>query len=165
MFEICLEDLFFDADLQIIQAEIQLTINQQEVFHEILCLDVGLPSMVRSVFHELQPNRWAKIADWHELPFFVCGCGDPECKAYSFAVHHLSTAQIELTELEEQEQGEARILQKWRIPLKEYAREIVKIAEQFLDYTKPLDYHPLFPQTVTVIQTYVSKIKQEILQN
>jgi hypothetical protein len=162
VFKIQLDDLQFDGGLQIIQADLLLEIQQEQVVNESICLDVGMPSLLRSVFHELKPNRWA-VDHWETLPFFICGCGDPDCKAFSFMVQHLSGGEVKLTEIEENEDGSYRSYGVWRVDLQDYAREIVRVAEQFLEFVEHLDYRPQFPQTVEVIKTYVKKIKQDVL--
>ena len=162
MFKIQLEDLQFDAGLQIIQADLLLEIKQEQVINESICLDVGMPSLLRSVFHELMPNRWA-VEQWETLPFFICGCGDPDCKAFSFVVRHPSDEEVELTEIEENEDGSYRTYGVWRVNREDYAREVVRVAEQFLAFVEPLEYKPQFSQTVEVVRAYLKKIKLDVV--
>jgi hypothetical protein len=79
----------FDADLQIIHADVKLIIEGQILIDEPLCIDVGLPALLLSACEATEPNRWASHLEWQRMPFFVCGCGDAECRGFSFVVKHV----------------------------------------------------------------------------
>jgi hypothetical protein len=148
-----------DKELQIIQADVMLEIEGTQVIDETLCIDVGLPSLLRSCLHDVTPDRWALEGEWEKVPFFVCGCGDADCKAFSFTIRHMNENQIEITEIEERQDNEPRIYDHWVIPKKEYKGQVLKVAEQFLDFVKPLDYRPLLSDTVDIVNNLVSEIK------
>ncbi|MEW9668500.1 hypothetical protein [Ammoniphilus sp. 3BR4] len=160
MFQLTVTNLDFDPDLQIIQGDVCLIINNDQVINETQCVDIGLPSLVRSILADVHPNRWSQ--QWEDMPFFVCGCGDPDCKAYSFIVQHLSEDKIEIMEIEERVNGEYRLYQKWIISKAEYAQEVLRFAEQFLSFVKPLDYVPFFPQSVNTIKEFIDVVKRQL---
>ncbi|WP_134701765.1 hypothetical protein [Ammoniphilus sp. YIM 78166] len=150
MFKLIVENMSFDQGLQIIQADVQVMINNKQVIHEALCVDMGLPSLVRSIERDVSPNRWS--TQWEDMPFFICGCGDPECKAYSFVVRHLPTGEIQWTEVEEREHEDYRIYDSWVIQPDQYREEIKKLVKQFLRFVEPLDYQPYFKESLDVIK-------------
>lgn len=159
MFKLTVTNLDFDPGLQIIQGDVSLVIDRDQVIDETQCVDIGLPSLLRSIVADVHPNRWSE--KWEDMPFFVCGCGDPECKAYSFIIQHLHEDKIAITEIEESEKSEHRIYQKWVISKREYGEEIIRFAEQFLSFVEPFDYKPFFPQSVERIKEMIHNIKGE----
>jgi hypothetical protein len=159
MFQLTVTNLEFDPGLQIIQGDIHLLIENQSVINETQCIDIGMPSLLRSTITDVHPNRWSE--QWEEMPFFVCGCGDPDCKAYSFIVRHRPTGEIEFTEIEERQNGPQRIFQKWVINSQEYTEEVIRFAEQFLEFVEPLDYQPFFPQSLERIGELLKYIKNK----
>ena len=160
MFQLNVTNLDFDSDLQIIQGDVSLLIRNDQVINETQCVDIGLPSLIRSTLANVHPNRWSER--WEEMPFFVCGCGDPECRAHSFIVQHHPEGKMEITEIEEKEDGEYRTYQNWIINKRDYAEEVIRFAEQFLAFVQPLDYVPFFPQSVEKIREMTNDIKREL---
>jgi hypothetical protein len=159
MFNLVVQNMSFDSDLQIIQADVIFRLGDEIIVEETVCIDVGLPSMVRSVLYNVEPNRWAKADEWEKMPFFICGCGDPECRAFSFMVKHLSDNELEITEVEEKENDDYRIYQSWIISKTEYGRQVINLAEQFLNFVRPLDYRPFLPKTVNIVDDLLEQIK------
>jgi hypothetical protein len=158
MFQLNVSNMSLDSELQIIQADVMLKIEGTQVIDETLCIDAGLPALLRSVLYDMTPNRWDSEGMWEKVPFFVCGCGDADCKAFSFIIHHLDDDQVEIAEIEERQDNEPRIYDRWVIPKREYEGQILKVAEQFLDYVKVLDYRPLLTETVEIVNNLVNEI-------
>jgi hypothetical protein len=148
----------WDADLQIIHADVRLEADGDILIDEPLCIDVGLPTLLYSVSQDVEPYRWGAADEWMRMPFFCCGCGDPECRAFSFRVRHIDGKHLELTELEERQQGEPREHNAYIIPLQSYKKEVVVIATQFLSFVEDLDYVPYFADTVQVIEELLEQI-------
>lgn len=162
MFELKAERLSFDAGLQIVQADIRLVIDGETVVDEPLCLDVGLPALLASGLENTSPHRWAPPAEWRKMPFFVCGCGDPECRAYSFRVRHLDAERAEWTLVEESEDGSFREQESYVVDLSECRAQLVELGERFLRFVEPLDYRPYFPDTVPVVRELTERLKRSI---
>jgi hypothetical protein len=162
MFQLVVEKMSFDSDLQIIQADVTLQIGDEAIIEETTCIDVGLPSMLRSVLHDVEPNRWAPSEQWEKMPFFICGCGDPECKGFSFVLQHLSEDELKITEVDEQQNEDYRVYQSWIISKKDYAQKVVGLADQFLHFVRPLDYRPFLPNTVEIIEALLKEIRSQI---
>lgn len=157
-----IKNMYFDEGLQIIQADVTLEMNGHLIVDETCCIDVGLPSLVRSVLRDTEPNRWAPEGQWEHVPFFVCSCGDPDCKAFSFLVRHDSHGQLEVTEVEEREHQSYRLYETWKGSREQYARLVVPVARQFIEFVEALNYQPHFFRTVEVIQELLEEIRQEI---
>ncbi|MCS7463533.1 hypothetical protein N0M98_25835 [Paenibacillus doosanensis] len=157
MFLLTCQGWSWDRDLQIIHADVRLEIDGDKLIDEPLCVDVGLPAMLLSLSENVEPNRWAAADQWQLMPFFCCGCGDPECRGYSFRVRHLGESCLELTELEEREQGEARELGAYKVPLAEYRPQVEAVARQYLQFIEGLDYRPYFADTVKVVRELLER--------
>lgn len=136
-----------DADLQIIHADVKLEIDGETVIDEPLCVDVGMPAMLLSLYRDVDPDRWSEPDIWESKPFFCCGCGDPECRAFSFRVRHVGD-RIMLTELEERQGDEPRILAEYAIDRREYEEQVRQAGQQFVEFANRLDYRPLYPDTL-----------------
>lgn len=147
-----MDRLTFHEPLQIVQADIELKADDETIIDESLCIDVGLPALLHSTVENIAPNRWADPNDWKKMPFFVCGCGDPECRAFSFVVEHLDDDRIKLTEVEETAAGEYRELGTYLVSAREYRQQIITMAEKFLKFMENKNYRPLFPDTINVIK-------------
>ncbi|OXM87665.1 hypothetical protein [Paenibacillus rigui] len=152
MFSLLCSNWSWDKDLQIIHADVRLEIDGEILIDEPLCVDVGLPALLLSVNHEVEPNRWAPAQEWSKMPFFCCGCGDPECRGYSFRVKHKRAEDVELTELEEREGGQSKEMGSYRVPYELYKSVVHGIAREYLDFVEGLDYHPYFADTVKVVK-------------
>ncbi|MFH5181769.1 hypothetical protein ACHHV8_03570 [Paenibacillus sp. TAB 01] len=142
----------WDKDLQIIHADVRLEIDGEVLIDEPLCIDVGLPAMLLSISRDTEPNRWAPADEWMSMPFFCCGCGDPECRAYSFRARHREEGYIELTELEEREGAPAREQGIYSIPLQAYKSAVEDVAGHYLKFVEELDYRPYFADSVKVVR-------------
>jgi hypothetical protein len=110
LFSLQCSNLSWDADLQIIHADVLLCVDGEVLIDEPLCIDVGLPALMYSVNEDVEPNRWAAPEEYDRMPFFCCGCGDPECRAYSFRVRHIDVSHLELAELEERDGGKPKVV-------------------------------------------------------
>ncbi|WP_028549491.1 hypothetical protein [Paenibacillus sp. UNC451MF] len=152
MFALTYTGWSWDSDLQIIQADVLLEIDGEVIIDEPLCVDVGLPALLLSTKSDVEPNRWSAPDLWQRIPFFCCGCGDPECRAYSFRVKHLENGMLELTELEEREQGPSKEIGTYLVSADSYKAQVVAIARTYLDFVEGLDYLPYFADTVKVIR-------------
>lgn len=152
MFELTYTGWSWDSDLQIIQADVKLEIDGEVLIDEPLCVDVGLPALLLSTRSDVEPNRWSAPDRWQCIPFFCCGCGDPECRAYSFRVKHMGDGMLELTELEEREQESSKELGLYSVSADSYKEQVVAIAKKYLDFVEGLDYRPYFADTVKVIR-------------
>lgn len=148
----------FDAGLQIVHADVRLDIDGETVIDEPLCLDVGLPALLLSALKNVEPDRWAGVDAWTKVPFFICGCGDPECRAFSFVVIHRSERELELTEVEERQGGAPRRVASYTVDKAEYVRQVRDIAETFLSFVEPLDYRPLYKDTVPTVRRLLDEL-------
>ncbi|MBP1154206.1 MULTISPECIES: hypothetical protein [unclassified Paenibacillus] len=143
----------FDADLQIIHADVRMEADGEILIEEPLCIDVGLPALLLSMHEDVEPNRWTDAELWHQVPFFVCGCGDPECRAYSFVVRHLSSNELELTEVEERQDLPPRRLASYLVDKVEYVSQVRAVGLEFLRFTEGLDdYRPYYKDTVETVK-------------
>ncbi|MEK8129623.1 hypothetical protein WMW72_17080 [Paenibacillus filicis] len=154
----------FDRDLQIVHADVRLEIDGESVIDEPLCIDVGLPALLLSAQRDVRPDRWAGIEAWDKVPFFICGCGDPECRGFSFiARHRQGEPLLDLQEVEESQDGEPRPLADYQIDRAEYIRQVRDIGETFLAFVEPLDYRPLYADTVPTVRRLLAELsRQEI---
>jgi hypothetical protein len=159
MLQLSLTGFRWDRDLQIIQADVRMEVEGRLLIDEPLCVDVGMPSLVYSLKENVKPNRWGTPEEWRTKPFFVCGCGDPECRAYSIAVRHLTeTGKICLAEVEEREDGGCRLLEDFEVGAGEYRSAVMAAALDFLDFAEGLDgYQPLFPDSLEMIRRYLPR--------
>ncbi|MCR8632848.1 hypothetical protein [Paenibacillus radicis (ex Xue et al. 2023)] len=156
MFKLECKGWSWDQDLQIIHADVRLEVDGEVLIDEPLCVDVGLPALLYSLNHEVEPNRWASPEECFRMPFFCCGCGDPECRAFSFRTRHLDGGQVELTEMEERQHGEAKALATYIIPLETYKSQIIPVAHQYLSFVEGLEYRPYFADTIKVVRQLVN---------
>jgi len=159
MFDIRYDRLSHNAELQIVQADVTVVAEGESLVEEPLCVDVGLPSLLRSGFETVAPDRFADAAvAWERMPFFVCGCGDPECRAMPFAVRH-EDGEVVWTELDQSPSG-ARKLGEYRIPLAAYRSVLRRLGEAFLAFVEPLDYRPLQPDTVRLVKEWTERLRR-----
>ncbi|TLS53348.1 hypothetical protein FE782_03480 [Paenibacillus antri] len=159
MFDIRYEGLTHNEELQIVQADVRVVAEGETLVEEPLCIDVGLPALLASAFEETRPDRFADAAvAWERMPFFVCGCGDPDCRAMPFAVRH-EAGEVVWTELDQSPSG-ARVLGEYRIPLTDYRRALRRLGEAFLAFAEPLDYRPLQPDTVKLIRAWTERLRR-----
>jgi len=160
VFDIRYAGLSHNAELQIVQADVVVTAEGETLIEEPLCVDVGLPALLRSAFEDAAPDRFADAAvEWEKMPFFVCGCGDPDCRAYPFGVRRAGD-EVEWRELEQSPGGE-RTVGVYRIPLQAYRETLLRLGEQFLAFVAPLDYRPLQPATVELVARWTERLRQE----
>lgn len=160
MFELRVDGMSFDRGLQIVQADIRLTIDGDTVIEEPMCVDVGLPALLLGALEDTTPYRWAPVDQWRRMPFFVCGCGDPECRGYSFRVKHLDGERAEWTLVEEAEDGSQREQESYVVSLDECRGQLIELGERFLRFVEPLDYRPYFADTVPVVRELVERLKR-----
>ncbi|WP_281889434.1 hypothetical protein [Paenibacillus sp. YYML68] len=153
----------FDADLQIVHADALLVIDGEVVVDEPLCVDVGLPALLLSTLEEVAPNRWAGIEAWERVPFFCCGCGDPECRAFSFIVKPISQAKLELVEVEERQDQEPRPVAVYEVDKQAYTAQVRVIGATFLQFVEGLDYRPLYADTVKTVQRLLERMDEATL--
>jgi hypothetical protein len=154
----------FDSELQIIHADIRLDINGQTLIDEPLCMDVGLPALLLSACEATEPNRWASPIEWQLMPFFVCGCGDPECRAFSFVVKHLDKEWLQISEVDERLNDHYRIAGEYRVLAKEYREQVEAVGKYYLQFVRHLDYRPYLHNTVEIVEALLqqlSSIRQE----
>ncbi|MBE1444394.1 hypothetical protein [Paenibacillus sp. OAS669] len=161
MFQLRYSGWSWDSELQIIQADVKLEIDGELLIDEPLCVDVGLPAMLLSTRSDVEPYRWSAPDLWQRIPFFCCGCGDPECRAYTYRVRHLDGGLLELTELEEKEQGPSRELGTYTVQASQYEEQVVSIAKAYLTFIEGLDYRPLFADTVEVVKRLLAELEQK----
>jgi hypothetical protein len=160
LFNISCTNMSWDADLQIIHANVKLVAEGEILIDEPLCMDVGLPALLYSTIYDVEPNRWGTADEWKRMPFFCCGCGDPECRAFSFRVRHIGGQSLQLTELEERQSGEPREQSTFLIPVQLYRQQVLAIANQYLSFIKGLDYKPYFTETVRIVCELVERAQQ-----
>jgi hypothetical protein len=160
MFILQYERMSFDQDLQIVLADVYMAVDGETVVDEPLCIDVGLPALLASCMQNAVPDRWAPAAEWQQAPFMVCGCGDPECRAYCFVVEHVDDQTLRLTEVEQHADGTLRELDAYIVSKKQYREQVLQIAEHFLQFVKKIDYKPYFKETLSIIRQWVDKVRQ-----
>ncbi|MGG1517515.1 hypothetical protein ABE504_19030 [Paenibacillus oryzisoli] len=162
MFTLTVQGWSLDKDLQIIQADVHMSADGSVLVEEPLCVDVGLPALLYSTLHDTLPDRFAPADAWERMPFFVCGCGDPECRGFSFVVTHKSSEEIELQLVEERSSGGYRELETHIVPWAAYARQIGEIAETYLAFVANLDYRPYYKETVKVVQDLLTQLRHKL---
>lgn len=162
MLDVTVKGWSHDKDLQIIQADVFMAVDDSIIIDEPLCVDVGLPAFLYSVLQDTTPNRFAPAEEWQRMPFFVCGCGDPECRGFSFVVRHLSDEQVELASVEERTNGTYRELETHIVSNMTYSKQVLAIGETYLQFIKDLDYRPYFGDTVKVVEDLVHQIHQQV---
>jgi len=86
MLLLSLKNWSFDADLQNYSCRCQAKIENNVWIDEPLCIDVGLPALLLSAIEATAPNRWLRLQNGKKCRFLVCGCGDAECRGFSFVV-------------------------------------------------------------------------------
>lgn len=160
VFDLRVERLSFDKGLQIVQADVKLVIDGETVVEEPMCVDVGLPALLLSGLEEVAPYRWAQAGEWRRMPFFVCGCGDPECRAYSFRVNHTSETVADWTLVEEAEDGTYREHESYTVSLQACRKRLIELGERFLAFVEPLDYRPYFADTVPVVRELLERLER-----
>lgn len=148
----------FDIDLQIIHADVKLDIEGQTLIDEPLCIDVGLPALLLSTLNATEPNRWAPAEEWQRMPFFICGCGDAECRGFSFVVKHLDEAWLMISEVDERQDDHYRVAGEYRVSVREYRQQVAAIGDDFLQFVRDLDYRPYLSETVEVIEALLAKL-------
>jgi hypothetical protein len=161
MFHLSCENWSFDPGLQIIHADVLLKIGDDVLIDEPVCVDVGLPALLLSALQNTEPNRWAPPEEWHRMPFFCCGCGDPECRAFSFRVKHEGDT-VRFIELEERQNSRPREMSAFDIPAGEYRTSILNIGKQFLSFIEGLEYKPYFKGTVLEIKRLTERLESSI---
>jgi hypothetical protein len=162
MFEVSVKGWSLDKDLQIVQADVLMAVDESILIEEPLCVDVGLPAFLYSALQDTSPNRFAPADQWERMPFFVCGCGDPECRGFSFVVRHLADKQLELIAVEERTNGTYRELEAHIIPRMSYITKVLAIGETYLQFIKDLDYRPYYGDTVKVVEDLVHQLHQQL---
>lgn len=158
MFSIRFGKLTLHPELQIVQADVIVELKGERIIDEPLCIDVGLPALMASALGDTVPDRFSNpVEEWRKMPFFVCGCGDPECRGYSFAVRH-SGDEVIWTESEQSVSGVLQG-QQYHVPVRQYREAVTAAAEQFLAFVDPLDYRPLNGNTVSTIRTLLETLR------
>jgi hypothetical protein len=144
----------WERELQIIQADVLLEACGTVIIDEALCVDAGMPALAFSLHSDIRPNRWGEPEEWQTKPFFVCGCGDPECRAFSLAVtRDEDSGLVHLSELQEGIDGSIKVLEEFTVPVSEYDAAVRAAAEGFLTFVENLDsYKPLYGQTVQTVR-------------
>jgi hypothetical protein len=158
MLLLSLEKWSFDKELQIIHADVKLEIDDHTLIDEPLCIDVGLPALLLSALESTEPNRWAAASEWQRMPFFVCGCGDAECRGFSFVVKHLDEAWLQISEVDESQDDHYRVAGEYLVLVKEYRQQVAAIGYRFLQYVRDLDYRPYLANTVEIVEDLLAKL-------
>lgn len=160
-FDIRYGGLSHNEELQIVQADVVVVAEGETLVEEPLCIDVGLPALLASAFEDHAPDRFADAASaWQRMPFFVCGCGDPDCRAFPFGVRHEGDVVV-WTELDQSPSGHERKLAEYRFPAKRYRRVLLGLGEAFLAFAAPLDYRPLQPETMALVERLTDRLRRE----
>lgn len=158
MFNLQVSRLSFHPELQIVQADVLLAIDGDTVIEEPMCVDVGLPALLLSGLEDVSPFRFAPTGEWWRMPFFVCGCGDPECRGYSFRVHHVNGNEAEWTLVEEAADGTYREHESYTVQLDVWRKQLIELGERFLSFVDAYDYRPLLADTVPIVQQLVKRL-------
>lgn len=164
MFRIQFKGLKLETELQIVQAEVRVEADGESIVDESMCVDVGLPALLYSCYEPTLPNRWASVDDWPSIPFFVCGCGDPECRAIGFRTRIIEEdEQIEWVLVEQGEDRTYREHETYRFELGEYREQVLQAAEQVLALVDGQDYRPLMTETEAVVGRLTDKLRRQVL--
>jgi hypothetical protein len=158
MFLLSLNKWSFDADLQIIHADVKLNIHGDVLIDEPLCIDVGLPALLLSASERTEPNRWASHEEWPLMPFFVCGCGDAECRAFSFVVEHIDETWLQISEVDERQNDHYRVAGEYKVLIEEYSQQVEAIGRDYLEFVRDLDYRPYLSNTVEVVERLLKQL-------
>jgi hypothetical protein len=137
MFRLQVTGWSFQADLQLVQADVALDIDDTIVLDEPFCLQVGIGSLLLSAFEPVYPRQFDETGDWRVQPFFVCGCGDSSCRAAVFAVRHLPDGQVEWQELMQSEFGTEWRGDTYVFGLDEYVEALRAYGEAYLAFLRP----------------------------
>jgi hypothetical protein len=158
-FDIRYDGLSHNEELQIIQADVVVVAEHETLIDEPLCVDVGLPSLLLSAFEDIAPDRFADAAvEWRVMPFFVCGCGDPDCRAFPFRVRHEGD-RVNWTELDQSPTGGERVLAQYQVPVEVYRGVLLRLGEQFLSFAAALDYCPLQKETLPLVAELTERLR------
>jgi hypothetical protein len=136
MFELKATGWSYQEDLQLVQADIEVNIEDTIVLDEPFCVQVGMASLLLSAFQDVHPRQFSETYDWREQPFFICGCGDPSCRAALFEVKHHDDGTVEWCELMQSETGGERRGDSYRFGLAEYRTMLVNYAEQYVAFLR-----------------------------
>jgi hypothetical protein len=158
MLLLSLKNWSFDVHLQIIHADVKLTIEDNIWIDEPLCIDVGLPALLLSAIEATEPNRWAPATEWQKMPFFVCGCGDAECRGFSFVVKHLDERWLKISEVDERFKDDYRVAGEYLVLVEEYRQQVEAIGRHFLQFVRDIDYKPYLPNTVEIVEALLTKL-------
>jgi hypothetical protein len=105
-------------------------------------MHVGLPALIRSIWDDMELDRWSGPEEWEKKPFFICGCGDEDCRAYSIRSRLIQEAGreriIRWTLLEERQGRTPREQETWEIPWPLSAEAVIRTAEETLHYARTL---------------------------
>ncbi|WP_405461675.1 hypothetical protein [Paenibacillus sp. HJGM_3] len=163
MFRLEIKGMKLEPDLQIVQADVKVEADGEIIIDESMCVDVGLPALLYSGFEPTMPNRWAEIGDWTSVPFFVCGCGDPECRAILFRTQVLEEeGEVEWVLVEQAEDRSYREQELYRFPLRSYREQVLRAAEQFLEVIDGQDYRPLMKDTEAVVRRLTDRLRRAV---
>jgi hypothetical protein len=160
MFQLQLDHWSFNKELQIIHADVILRVEDMIIVEEPLCVDVGLPALLVSIMEDVEPNRWAPADQWRYMPFFVCGCGDPDCRAFSFVVRHRVVDQLDFTWVEERKGDTYREMESFSIPKDKYREQVMQVGRQFMQFIEGLDYRPYFADTVAIVEELMARLEK-----
>lgn len=163
MFSLNYDHLSLEPDLQIVHADVRLEIDGEIVIEEPLCVDVGLPALLLSALEDTSPSRFSDPIVWQRMPFVCCGCGDPECRAFSFVVRHRpEEGVIEFDEVEERQNDEPRLLQSFTVDAQAYRDEVARLAREFLSYIEGRDYRPYLAHTVETVRSLLDRLTADV---
>ncbi|WP_442603302.1 hypothetical protein [Paenibacillus sp. KN14-4R] len=159
MFELRIKHWSWNQELQIIVADVTLKMDHEMIVDEPLCVDVGMPALVRSVQQDSELNRFATPGEWWLMPFFVCGCGDPACRGFSFIIKHLEEDQIRITHVEEKTDGNFREYESCEVSLDVYRQCVLEAAHAFNAYVSSLGdaYQPLLANTAAIVRELIEQ--------
>lgn len=159
MLTIEMKGLRWEKELQIIQADVRVAAEGRTWVEESLCIDVGMPAWAASLNGDVEPDRLSPPENWRSKPFLVCGCGDPECRAHSFAVrHHHEAGTVWVGLVEERGGGAYRVLEELELSRSEYGQAVGRVAEAFLRFAEGLEgYRPLYPDTLAVVRRELTR--------
>jgi hypothetical protein len=158
MFSLSLNKWSLDPELQIIHADVKLCIDDQVLIDEPLCIDVGLPALLLSAMVNTEPNRWASPDEWKNMPFFVCGCGDAECRAFSFVVEHMDETWLQISEVDERQNDGYRIAGEYKVLVEDYRRQVEAIGRYYIQFVRDLDYRPYLSNSVDVVEGLLKRL-------
>ena len=163
MFELKATGWSFQADLQLVQADIEVNMEDTIVLDEPFCVQVGMGALLLSAFENVHPRQFDESFDWRVQPFFVCGCGDSSCRCALFEVTHHSDQTVEWCELMQSESGREHRGDTYRFGLEEYRFALLEYSQTYVQFLRlhQAELGEELLQSLAVVEPLVARLTSE----